>query len=78
MASLCLFFSHACKVRYSNLSTLETNSRSFTFLLTGFEQVLYGVCVHSEELHDEWPSVMSEGREVKDRDKDKTAVSCLR
>lgn len=47
------------EVRYSGLGVLEDPSRSFTFMLTGLDEVLYGVCVHSEEMCDEVPSVCS-------------------
>ena len=47
------------EVRYSNLATLESDRSSFTFLLTGHDAVLYGVCVHSEELLDELPSLLA-------------------
>ena len=42
-------------MRYSNLALLESPRASFTFLLTGHDEVLYGVCVHTEELLDELP-----------------------
>lgn len=45
------------EVRYSNLSALEGPRTSFCFLLTGLDHVLYGVCVHSEELLDDKPSL---------------------
>jgi hypothetical protein len=47
------------EVRYSNLATLESDRSSFTFLLTGHDAVLYGVCVHAEELLDELPSLIA-------------------
>lgn len=45
------------EVRYSNLRKLEAPNASFTFLLTGQDLVMYGVCVLSDELVDEPPSV---------------------
>lgn len=44
-------------VRFSSLKTLEDPQHSFTFLLTGENEAIYGVCVQSEELLDELPSV---------------------
>ncbi len=55
------------EVRYSNLATLESPRSSFTFLLTGHDEVLYGVCVHSEEMVDELPSLLAAAEGDSDR-----------
>jgi hypothetical protein len=55
------------EVRYSNLRSLESDAHSFTFLLTGFEEVLYGLCVRMEEMVDDDPSLLATSSEIRYR-----------